>query len=269
MADRLERRKEHLALLDRIDRQNWHLWVLSFGTTLCLALAIASLFYPAIRWHVDRLEALYGILPQLIVGLLTLILLCIIYITLKQRELNELRMFLVATHLEARRLREELPKDTLTGVLDRRALPEVLKREVTWVDRYRVPLSLLLFNVRGLRDINDREGNLAGDEILKELAKTLEATARQTDTILRYGPDRFLCFLPRTDTHGAQAFARRVNEGCHQNPRLRDLSLCFGIALYSPGGGSDKILAEVERAMSKMAGAGSHLSSPAAIVQPR
>jgi diguanylate cyclase (GGDEF)-like protein len=255
MADRLERRRGHQGLLDRIDRQNWHLWVVSICITICLSVAIASFFYPAIRWHVDRLEILYGILPQLIMGLLTLVLLCVIYIIVKQSELNKLRNFLIATNLEARRLRQELPKDALTGVLDRRALPDVLKREVTWVDRYRVPLSLLLFNIRGFRALNEAQGNLAGDEMLRALASSMGATARQTDTILRYGPDRFLCFLPRTDQQGARAFARRVIEACQRNARVRDLSLAFGIAEYRPGGGSEKILREVESDLSKMAGA--------------
>lgn len=246
MADRFERRTENRGLLARIDRQNWHLWIVSFCITICLSVAIASFFYPAIRWHVDRLEVLYGILPQLIMGLLTLVFLCVIYITLKQRELNELRNFLIATTLEARHLSQEFPKDALTGVLDRRALPDVLKREVTWVDRYRIPLSLLMFNICGFQSVNQEEGNLAGDEKLKALAKSIEATARQTDTILRYGPDRFLCFLPRTDLKGAEAFARRVNEACHRDSRLRYLSLSFRIAEYRPGGSSDQALADVE-----------------------
>jgi diguanylate cyclase (GGDEF)-like protein len=260
MSSQAERRKESQGLLTGIDRRNWHLWVLSFCVIICLALAIASFFYPAIRWHVDRLEVSYGILPQLIVGLLTMVLLCVIYITLKQRELNELRNFLIATNLEARRLREELPRDALTGVLDRRALPDVMKREVTWVDRYRVPLSLLLFNVRGFKGINAAQGNLSGDEILKTLAQSIEATARQTDTILRYGPDRFLCFLPRTDHIGAAAFARRVNEACRRHPRLQGVTLSFGTTEYNAGGNSDQILAQVERDLPRG-------SSPAATSQ--
>jgi diguanylate cyclase (GGDEF)-like protein len=251
MASQAEHRKEQQGLLSRIDRRNWHLWILSFCVIICLALAIASFFYPAIRWHLDHLEIAYGVLPQLIVGLLTMVLLCVIYITLKQRELNELRNFLIATNLEARRLREELPRDALTGALDRRALPDVMKREVTWVDRYRVPLSLLLFNVRGFRAINAAQGNLAGDEILKVLAQSIEATARQTDTILRYGPDRFLCFLPRTDHIGAAAFARRVTDACRCHPRLQEITLSFGTTEYNAGGNADLILAEVERDLAR------------------
>lgn len=242
-----ERRKEQQNLLYQIDRRNWLLWALSFAITVCLAAAIASFYYPAIRWHVDRIEILYGLLPQLILGLLTLILLCIIYIVLNQRELNDLRNFLIATNLEDRHLSQELPKDTLTGVLDRRALPDVMKREVTWVDRYHVPLSLLLFNVYGFHSINEAEGNLSGDEVLKALARAIEATARQTDTILRYAPDRFLCFLPRTDRKGAEAFGRRVLAACAQNPRLRALSLQFGLAQYRPRGVAEQMLADVER----------------------
>lgn len=242
-----ERRQAHREQWAQIDRRNWQLWVLSFAVTLCLAFAIVSFFYPAIRWHVDRLEILYGVLPQLILGLLTLILLCIVYIVVKQRELNELRNFLIAINFEAKQLREEFPKDPLTQVLDRRVLPDVLKREVTWVDRYRIPLSFLLLNICGFQRINEQEGNLAADRILKELARTMEVTARQTDSILRYSPDRFLCFLPRTDRKGAEAFGRRVYQACAQSATLRSVLLQFGVAVYQAGGVPEKMLAEVER----------------------
>jgi GGDEF domain-containing protein len=250
MADPVERRKEQRSLLGRIDRKNWQLWALSFCVTLSLALALVAFFYPAIRWHMDRLELIYGVLPQLIMGLVVLVLLCIIYIIAKQRELNELRNFLIAINLETRRLSQELPRDPLTGVLDRRGLPDILKREITWVDRYRVPLSLVLFNVLGFHSVNEAAGNLAGDEVLKALARALEATARQTDTTLRYGADRFLCFLPRTDRNGAQAFGGRVIAACGRNPRLRQMSLLFGLAEYRPGGNAEILLADVERDLS-------------------
>jgi diguanylate cyclase (GGDEF)-like protein len=251
MAVHNERRKANRDQLEQIDERNWQLWMLSFAVTVCLAAAIGTFFYPAIRWHVAQLQVLYGILPQLILGLLTLVFLCIIYITHKQRELNDLRNYLIAIHFEARRLGEEYPKDPLTGVLDRRALPDVLKREVTWVDRYRVALSLALFNIVEFRKVNQAEGNLAADEILKALARALEATVRQTDTILRYSPDRFLCFLPRTDRKGAEAFGRRVKAACQKDSRLRDHSFTLGIGLYEAGGEPQNALAEAEAGLTQ------------------
>lgn len=258
-----DRRKANRDQLEQIDQRNWQLWLLSFAVTVCLVAAIVTFFYPAIRWHVARLEILYGVLPQLILGLLTMVFLCMIYITHKQRELNDLRNYLIAIHFEARRLGEEYPKDSLTEVLDRRALPDVLKREVAWVDRYHVALGLALFNIVGFRKVNQAEGNLSGDVVLKDLARTLEATARQTDTILRYSPDRFLCFLPRTDRKGAEAFGRRVNAACRQNVRLRNLVLTFGAAIYQADGDPQRVLAEAEASLSRSAP-----SEPAALSAP-
>ena len=241
-----ERCRTNRAQFTQVDKRNWQLWMISFSITLILALAIAAFFYPALRWHVGQIQVLRGYLPQLLTGLITLVVLCIAYIIHKQRELNELRAFLVAIHLEARRLNEEYPKDPLTGALDRRALPDILKREVTWVDRYRVPLTLALFNIVEFQRINALEGNLAGDEVLKRLARTLENTARQTDTIMRYGPDRFLCFLPRTDLVGAEAFGTRVNTARQNDNRLRKLELTFGVGLYEANGDPQAALATAE-----------------------
>lgn len=253
MTNSLERRKEQGSLLGRIDRKNWQLWTISFCITLSLALALVIFFYPALLWHVEHVDIVRGVLPQLIIGLVILVLLCIAYIIVKQRELNELRNFLIAINLETRRLNQELPRDPLTGVFERRSLPDILKREITWVDRYQVPLSLALFNVQGFHSVNETLGNLTGDELLKALARVLEVTARQTDTILRYGSDRFLCFLPRTDRRGAQAFAGRVIAACRGNSRLRDISLAFGLAEYRAGGNAEFLLADVEHNLSGQA----------------
>lgn len=250
MPAQLERRRGYYDLVGRIDRRNWQLWGLSFSVILCLLAAVVSSFYPALRWNVTRNNVLTASFPQLLLGLLLLVLLCIIYIVAKQRELNELRNFLIAINLETQRLSQELPRDPLTGALDRRSLPDILKREVTWVDRYRVVLSLALFNVRGFHRINEGSGNLAGDEVLKALALVLESTGRQTDTILRYVSDRFLCFLPRTDRGGAQAFGGRVIAACRRNPNLRGIELSFGLAEYRPGGNAEVLLADVERDLS-------------------
>lgn len=245
-------RKELLQL----DKRSWHLLALSLSITIFLALGIAAFFFPVMKWRVFAFDVrIVRILPQLTVGLLVLVILQASYIVGKQRELNELRNLIITRYSEIAALGADCPKDPLTGVLARRALPEVLQRESTWVDRYRIPLCLVLFDIRDFSKINTKEGNLAGDLVLKDLAQAIQATVRQTDSVLRYGPDEFLCILPRTDLAGGNAFTKRVGKECERLGRLRDLTLDIGTAVYEAGMDVNAVCVDAERDLSRRKGA--------------
>lgn len=202
------------------------------------------------KWRVFILDPrIVEMLPQLIIGLLSLVILEAAYVIVKQRELSELRALITVAFAGAETafLETEHPKDPLTGILDRRALPELLQRESTWVDRYRIPLCLVLCDVRDFGKFNERAGNMAGDLVLKDLAQTLQATVRQTDTVLRYGADEFLCLLPRTDSAGGAAFVRRLRQASQRVARLRDFALDAGLAVYQSGSDVNVTLAHAER----------------------
>jgi len=241
----MERRKAESELLVDLDRRTWHLWVLSLSISVILALGISVFLFPALAWKVERLGVRLAILPQLVTGLLVLIVLQSVYVVLKQKQVNELRDFIISRYAETW-IREDLARDPLTGVLDRRTLPDIIERERAWADRYNLPLCLIFVDIRGFREINESGGHLAGDIILKDLAHTLQSTVRQTDTVIRYDPDEFLCFLPRTDQVGGEGFTRRLSKQCQEVARLRDLPLDFGIAVYEAGMNLDGVLTEVE-----------------------
>jgi diguanylate cyclase (GGDEF)-like protein len=162
------------------------------------------------------------------------------------RESRELREFVLAISEETGRATGEYPHDALTGVFDRRALPDILKRETTWVDRYRVPLCMVLADIRDFGKLNETQGNMAGDLVLKDLAHALRGTVRQTDSLLRYGADEFLCLLPRTDSEGGAAFTGRVRQTCERSPRLRGFIIDFGVAVYAAGKDPNAVLANAE-----------------------
>jgi GGDEF domain-containing protein len=243
MTSILERRNQ----LTQLDKRNWHLWALALAISILLALCIAAVFYPAIRWGVDRIETRYGILPQLIFGLLALVLLSAVYVIIKQRELNEMRSFIVSGLFGVSEEEGAFAQDALTGVLDRRALGDILRLETKRADRYRSTLCLVLFDIWGFGKINEKQGNLAGDLVLKDLGQALQSTVRHTDIILRYGADEFLCLLPGTEGKGGEIFVQRVVKSCAQVNRPRGLLLDSGLAVYRMGGDPDTVLAEAER----------------------
>jgi diguanylate cyclase (GGDEF)-like protein len=242
----MERRQAQCELLTQLDRRTWRLWVLALSISLALAFGIALYFFPALAWRVRLLDAESVILPQLIMGLLVLVTLQSVYVILKQRQVNEMREFIISQYAETA-AQENLAQDPLTGVLDRRTLPDIMQRERSWADRFHVSFCLVLVDIRGFRKMNEDGGHLAGDIILKDLAHMIQVTVRQTDTVMRYGPDEFLCFLSRTDQAGGEGFARRLSKRCKEATRLCSVPLDFGIAAYKAGTSPDAVLAEAER----------------------
>ncbi len=85
--------------------------------------------------------------------------------------------------------------DSLTGLLNRYSLEEILLQEAKRSNRYQHPIGLLMVDVDRFKEINDRFGHPAGDEVLKSLAKIIMQQVRESDIVVRYGGDEFLILL--------------------------------------------------------------------------
>ena len=102
--------------------------------------------------------------------------------------------------------------DGLTEAKNRRAFNEKLAEEWSRAQRYGTPLSLVMFDVDKFKTYNDSFGHLAGDEVLKTLARTVMGLVRTTDFFARYGGEEFALILPNTDADGAYILAERLRE---------------------------------------------------------
>jgi len=107
--------------------------------------------------------------------------------------------------------------DSLTGLANRRAYDEQAALQTAVSRRYGTPLTLILFDVDGLKSANEREGHRAGDELLCRFARILQKTVRESDFVARWGGDEFVALLPQTDRQGghmlvARLFARLADE---------------------------------------------------------
>ncbi|MEP6658812.1 MAG: PAS domain S-box protein [Acidimicrobiales bacterium] len=116
---------------------------------------------------------------------------------------------------DRKRLEDELEfqalHDPLTGLANRTLLQSRL--EVALARRAEPnPVSLLLIDLDGFKEVNDAHGHLAGDFVLCELAARLKAVTRPSDTLARTGGDEFVLLCPETSTEGAVAIAERVVE---------------------------------------------------------
>jgi diguanylate cyclase (GGDEF)-like protein/PAS domain S-box-containing protein len=130
---------------------------------------------------------------------------------------------------------EELTlQDGLTGLPNRRHLELHLEMEYAAAERGR-PLSVVLFDIDGLKEHNARHGRASGDGILRGFASLLRQQARRMDVAARYAADEFAAVLPSCSEEGAVLFAARVQERLRAADHATSLpTVSAGIACYGP-----------------------------------
>ena len=119
-----------------------------------------------------------------------------------------------ALELELRAANERLERlastDELTGVANRRAIEEALRRDLARADRDATPMSVILIDVDHFKSVNDTWGHATGDAVLSALGKLMRQLLRASDVAGRWGGEEFLCILPNTDSQGATVVAERL-----------------------------------------------------------
>jgi diguanylate cyclase (GGDEF)-like protein/PAS domain S-box-containing protein len=129
-------------------------------------------------------------------------------------------------------LRHQAFSDSLTGLANHRRLFEVLHAEISRSKRTEREFSLVLLDLDGLKEINDRFGHLAGNRALSRLAQILADCCRSIDTAARQGGDEFALVLPETGVAAATLVARRICDLLAKDTEKPALSVSVGVASY-------------------------------------
>jgi diguanylate cyclase (GGDEF)-like protein len=103
--------------------------------------------------------------------------------------------------------------DELTGLNNRRAFKQQATSAWYIAQRYRRPLSVILFDLDNFKQVNDQFGHHAGDEVLTAVGRLLNGSIRQGDVAARWGGEEFLLLLSETTLEEAEAFADRLRQG--------------------------------------------------------
>jgi diguanylate cyclase (GGDEF)-like protein len=108
------------------------------------------------------------------------------------------------------RLEHVARTDDLTGLANRRAWDEHLRREIEWAKRSRSPLAVAILDLDHFKEFNDRNGHPAGDRFLKAVSARWEQAIRATDILARYGGEEFALVMPATQPDEAIAILERL-----------------------------------------------------------
>jgi diguanylate cyclase (GGDEF)-like protein len=107
---------------------------------------------------------------------------------------------------------EQAVTDDLTQLSNKRAFRNFAEREAARARRFEHSLSLLVLDIDDFKQVNDTHGHLQGDEVLRRVARALDAESREIDMPARYGGEEFVVGLPETGLQGAEELAERVRE---------------------------------------------------------
>ena len=115
-------------------------------------------------------------------------------------------------------LYESATQDRLTGVFNDHYFREQLRGEFAWHKRHQLPLSLIFLDIDHFKSVNDQYGHLAGDEVLKLVARRCHGEIRTEDIFARYGGEEFSCLLRQTTLTAACAVAESMRQAVENTP---------------------------------------------------
>jgi diguanylate cyclase (GGDEF)-like protein len=152
-------------------------------------------------------------------------------------------------------LRHLADHDSLTGLLNRRCFRGKLDRYVSFSARYGGQGAVMIIDIDGLKEVNDRLGHQPGDNLIRRVAEILRERVRTTDLVARLSGDEFAVLMPQTDTAGAlqlgEDLRAEVAEGFGADSELGMATISVGITMF--GGerdaGSEAVLVAADQAM--------------------
>jgi diguanylate cyclase (GGDEF)-like protein len=152
-------------------------------------------------------------------------------------------------HFQAR-LERMATIDKLTGLYNRQTFELLFEAAIANAKRGRQPLSLILYDIDLFKRINDTLGHLAGDAVLKQIARVIARDRRDSDLIARWGGDELVILLPGCDIDAARRIAeqlsQRVSDSVEVPGRDWRIGLSIGIASHREGDNLDAIFARAD-----------------------
>jgi diguanylate cyclase (GGDEF)-like protein len=155
----------------------------------------------------------------------------------------------------AQRLNELAGQDPLTGALNRRAWRAAIEKECARVRRRGTRFSVMMIDIDDFKQVNDKYGHAAGDQVLTASAGIIAAQLRKGDTLSRFGGEEFVALLVDAHEQGAAAMAERIRETVAASAvdwegSTFSVTCSIGIAEFDPARDTaDSVVARADKAM--------------------
>jgi diguanylate cyclase len=243
------------AKLERLERRDWWLWSTAVIVMLLLTFAVFTMSFPGLVKVEDPF--FQASLNRAVRGLIGLVLIFNAYTIYQQVTVKRLRrdFFKQIEGMRILQMRaDEFERmalvDSLTGLANRRVAEGRLASEAARSERYGHPLTVISFDLDKFKQINDTYGHPAGDEVLKEFARRLQAASRKSDVAARMGGDEFLVLLPECTTDHVQTFLARMRPMETEYAGVKiSISFSAGWVGYEKGETTEQFLERADRTL--------------------
>jgi len=160
---------------------------------------------------------------------------------------DDLRAALTASEFQA-------SHDTLTALLNRSAIMDILRRELTRAERERTPLSVIVADIDHFKNVNDSHGHLVGDRVLEATAQRLTSFMRPYDYCGRYGGEEFLIVLTGCTKETALNVAERLRSAVSHEPMATPagpvpVTISLGVAEAGQTRDVDEVIKQADEAL--------------------
>jgi diguanylate cyclase (GGDEF)-like protein len=144
-------------------------------------------------------------------------------------------------------------RDALTKLYNRRRFNELLEGEMGRSRRYKMPLSLVMFDIDRFKNINDAYGHARGDSILEEIARVVADAIRKYDIFARWGGEEFMILVPNSNLEGTLLMAEKVRSTIENYAftEVGTVTCSFGITEYKDGDSVDSLVIRADGALYK------------------
>jgi len=238
--------------LRRLDRRQWWLWSSTVLVLILLTVCVASFAFPAMLNREEATNPPY--LDLSVRALVGMVLLFSVYLVYQQTMIMRMRNQIseqIQSIAKVESLTNEVYKlaamDQLTGLYNRRSGEQRLGVEITRAVRHNRPLTILLIDLDGLKQVNDRLGHGAGDAILKAFADRLQKAIRASDLAVRLGGDEFMALLPECRSDEVKCVIGRVQgTTAEYNGETIRCQFSRGWADYKPGESAEEFISRAD-----------------------
>lgn len=141
--------------------------------------------------------------------------------------------------------------DKLTGAFNRRKFAEIAEHEIKRAERYKHPLTLIIFDIDHFKVVNDTYGHQTGDEVLSELTSIVKNNLRATDSLTRWGGEEFIVLAPGISLDQASLLAEKIRKNIDTHAFIENyhITLSLGVAQYHSVETIDNLVTRADNAL--------------------